>query len=107
MPNCLISCLFPCIFWKLKSDIKKHANYDLDDLNIKKAVRSINPKTSLIFLTGNNDTLIDKYHSDELYRIFRGQSKYLEIVKGNHNDRRPESSILKIMGLIEELNRKK
>jgi hypothetical protein len=29
VPNCLISCLFPCVFIKLKNDIQEKARYDI------------------------------------------------------------------------------
>jgi hypothetical protein len=30
LPNALVSCLFPCVFMKLKHDVKKISHYDLD-----------------------------------------------------------------------------
>ena len=30
LPNCIVSCLFPCVFMNLRSDIKKKGNYDLN-----------------------------------------------------------------------------
>ena len=29
VPNCLISCLFPCVFAKLRSDIQEKGQYDI------------------------------------------------------------------------------
>lgn len=34
LPSCLVKCLFPCVFWKLRSDVIKTASYDLEELNI-------------------------------------------------------------------------
>lgn len=30
VPNCMINCFFPCVFMKLKKDIDKKANYDVE-----------------------------------------------------------------------------
>ena len=54
----------------------------------------------MLFISGDNDSLIDKYNSQKLYNLFSGQYKYLEIVPGNHNDTRPTNTIKKIMKLI-------
>ena len=29
VPNCLISCLFPCFFWKMRSDVEELGHYDI------------------------------------------------------------------------------
>jgi hypothetical protein len=50
-----IKCFFSCIFYKMRSDVKKVGNYDIDDLNIKKAIQKINPNTFLILLSGDHD----------------------------------------------------
>ena len=36
-----------------------------------------------------------------MYDSFKGKNKYLEIVKGGHNTRRPDETLKKIMGLID------
>lgn len=77
IPDCVVSCLFPCVFWKIKKDVREHAQYDLGSLNIEKAVLKISPATTVVFLTGNRDTLIDQYNSKKLYSIFEGKNKYL------------------------------
>ena len=41
IPECLITCLFPCLFYKLKSDIDEKGHFDLEELNIKEAVGKI------------------------------------------------------------------
>lgn len=38
VPGCMISCLFPCVYAKLRSDVKNTANFDMNELNILKAV---------------------------------------------------------------------
>jgi 3-isopropylmalate dehydratase small subunit len=30
VPNCMINCLFPCVFFKLKKDVMKKANYNVE-----------------------------------------------------------------------------
>ena len=34
LPNCIVGCLFPCVFLKLRADVKARAQYDLESLNI-------------------------------------------------------------------------
>jgi hypothetical protein len=29
IPNCLISCLFPCVFCKIRADVQEKGNYDV------------------------------------------------------------------------------
>jgi hypothetical protein len=29
IPNCLVSCLFPCVFCKIRSDVEEKGNYDV------------------------------------------------------------------------------
>ena len=29
VPNCMITCFFPCVFTKLKKDVNNRANYDV------------------------------------------------------------------------------
>ena len=77
IPNCLISCLFPCFFTKLKTDVKRKANYDVEDLNILDAVRRINQQTAIVFISGNNDELVNYRNSEILFKNFKGKNKYL------------------------------
>lgn len=102
IPECLITCLFPCLFYKLKSDIDEKGHFDLEELNIKEAVGKISKKTTIIFVVAEDDKLINQEHSQELYKRFKGKNKYLEVVKGGHNTKRPEEAIKKVMGLIEQ-----
>ena len=72
VPNCFINCLFPCVFFKLKQDVKKKAKYDVDELDIKEAVKSIDVNSLVIFMSGDKDTLIHHRNSQKLYDAFRG-----------------------------------
>lgn len=35
IPNCMITCFFPCVFTKLKKDVDRRAKYDVDDLDVR------------------------------------------------------------------------
>lgn len=35
VPNFMINCFFPCVFTKLRNDIDKKAQYDVDSLDIR------------------------------------------------------------------------
>ncbi len=37
----MISCFFPCVFSKLKKDVDKKAQYDVEDLDVKEAVKNL------------------------------------------------------------------
>lgn len=102
IPNCLISCLFPCVFCKLRSDIEEQGHYDIEKLDILEDVRRISESTMIVFMSGDEDKLIDKANSEKLYNAFRGRNKHLEIFKGTHNTKRPEETIKKIMKMIAE-----
>jgi hypothetical protein len=58
VPNCMISCFFPCVFSKLKKDIDKKAQYDVEDLDVKEAVKRLHPDTTVVFMSGDKDALI-------------------------------------------------
>ena len=77
VPSCLISCLLPCFLSKLRKDILKQADYDIDTLDIEADVGKISKNTMIIFMSGDDDTLIDKEHSQQLYNAFEGKSKHL------------------------------
>jgi len=63
VPNCLISCFFPCVFSKLRNDVKELGDYDIECLDILASVRNISQETFLIFMSGDEDLLIDKKNS--------------------------------------------
>ena len=53
LPNAIVNCLFPCVFLKLRSDVKQKGKYDLEELDIEKDVKKISPLTTIVFLSGN------------------------------------------------------
>lgn len=77
IPNFCISCIFPCVFLKLKKDVSKKAAYDVDKLDVLNSMRKIDHRTVIIFMSGNQDELIHHKNSEKLYRAFKGPSKYL------------------------------
>lgn len=38
VPGCMVACCFPLMFRKLRTDVKKRADFDMKELNIKKSV---------------------------------------------------------------------
>ena len=59
----MINCFFPCVFSKLKKDVDRKAKYDVEDLDVKDAVRKMHPKTVVVFMSGNKDVLINSRNS--------------------------------------------
>lgn len=55
----------------------------------------------LIFLSGDEDNLIDKRNSEKMYNLFAGSHKHLEIFKGNHNSKRPPEVLKRVMKIIQ------
>ena len=45
VPNCMVTCFFPCFFRKLKKDVDKKANYDVEALDVREAVKKLDPET--------------------------------------------------------------
>ena len=73
----MINCLFPCVFFKLKNDVKKKAKYDIEELDIKEAVKNIDINSLVIFMSGDKDTLIHHRNSEKLYKAFPGKNKMI------------------------------
>lgn len=63
VPNCMINCFFPCVFSKMKKDVDKKANYDIENLDVREAVLKLNPDITVVFMSGNHDVLINKRNS--------------------------------------------
>lgn len=88
------------MFYKLRKDVKKAANFDLKELNIQKSVAGMDPSKVVIFIAATEDSLINISHSEGLYETFRGSEKRIWKVKGNHNSRRPDETYEKIFEYI-------
>ncbi len=88
----MISCFFPCVFSKLKRDVDKKAQYDVEDLDVKEAVKNLDPQTVVIFMSGDQDVLINKRNSEKLYAACPCKEKYLKIFAGDHNSKRPQET---------------
>lgn len=65
----MINCFFPCVFEKLKDDVDKRANYNVDDLDIREAVKRLSPKTTVVFMSGEKDKLVAARNSTKLYNV--------------------------------------
>ena len=63
VPDCMVSCVFPCLFEKLKKDVHKRAKYDVNLLDVRKAVSKLDKKTMVIFMSGEEDELIHSRNS--------------------------------------------
>lgn len=96
----MINCFFPCVFTKLKSDIDKKANYNIEDLDVREAVKKLDPNTIVIFMSGENDKLIAPRNSTKLFNICPCKKKYLKIFEGDHNSKRPDKVMHEVMDLI-------
>lgn len=95
----ILSCFFCCIYAKLRSDVQKKGDYDVEDLNLMKAIDKIDPSTLIIFIAGDNDEIVSNSHSSALYKRFKGE-KYYEIFEGGHNSRRPEYLYKRLFSMI-------
>jgi hypothetical protein len=63
----LIGCFFPCVYEKLRSDVKDKADYDINELDISNDVKKISLETLIVFMNGDEDKLIDKTNSEKLF----------------------------------------
>lgn len=48
----MVTCFFPCVFGKLRKDVDKKAKYDVEELDVREAVKRLDPKTTIVFMTG-------------------------------------------------------
>lgn len=85
----MINCIFPCVFGKLRDDVGKKANYDVDSLDIREAVKRLNPLSTVVFMSGDKDMLVAARNSAKLYNDCPSH-KYLKVFEGDHNSKRPE-----------------
>ena len=74
MPGCLFGCLFSCVFSLVSSDVKKKTQEEIDTLLIIDHVKREEYKKgrSIIFLSGDDDSVIDCSHSRRLFQAFQG-----------------------------------
>lgn len=79
VPNFMINCFFPCVFTKLKNDVDKRANYNVEDLDVREAVKKLDPSATVVFMSGENDRLIAPRNSTKLYEICPCRHKYLKV----------------------------
>lgn len=94
VPNFMVSCFFPCVFEKLREDVDKKANYDVEALDIREAVKRLNPNTIVVFMSGRNDKLVAPRNSEKLFNECPCVRKYLKIFEGEHNSKRPENVLI-------------
>jgi fermentation-respiration switch protein FrsA (DUF1100 family) len=99
--NMFISCIFPCAYSKLRTDVEKRAKYDTDVLNVKEAVKRLSPDTTVVFMTGEDDALVAASNSKKLYDACTCHKKLIEF-KGGHNSKRPDMIMAEVMALIED-----
>lgn len=59
----MVSCFFPCVFPKIRKDIDKKAKYDVEQLDVRESVKRLSPDTTVIFMSGSRDMLINKRNS--------------------------------------------
>lgn len=97
----MITCFFPCVFSKLKKDVDKKANYDVEDLDVRDAVKNLHPKTVVVFMSGDKDTLINARNSAKLYNVCPCEEKYIKIFDGDHNSKRPDEVMKEVMQIVE------
>lgn len=77
VPGCMVSCLFPCVYEKLRADIREKGEYDVEELDIAKDLEGVSESTMVVFMSGDEDKLINKMNSEKLYNSFKGKRKYL------------------------------
>lgn len=85
----MVNCFFPCVFSKIKKDVDKKAQYDVEDLDVRESVRKLNKDTTVVFMSGNKDMLINKRNSEKLFDACPCDKKYLKVFDGDHNSKRP------------------
>ena len=63
IPGCVVGCIFPIVYSKLRSDLKQMGNYDIEELNLKRIVAGMPIDKIIIFLSADEDTVIDAGNS--------------------------------------------
>ena len=88
IPNGLVSTLLPSI----REKIMQETNFDIEELKISDLVE-VNT-TPTIFIHGSEDDFIPVSNTETLFEICGSKDKKKFIVKGGHNDDRPEYVII-------------
>ena len=91
LPNFLIQGALKIV----RMTIKKKNDLDIEKLKpIDSAPKTFQP---VIFIHANNDELINSHHSTMLFNAYAGKNKEFKKVVGNHNSKRPNFTIKKVM----------
>jgi predicted esterase YcpF (UPF0227 family) len=85
----VISCFFPCVFQKVRADVKNRAHYDVQDLDVRAALKELEEDTEVVFLAANEDQMVDKRNSEKLYTACPCKKKQILEFTGTHNSKRP------------------
>ena len=73
----------------MKDDVDRRANYNVEDLDIREAVKKLDPNTTIVFMSGDKDKLVAARNSTKMYDVCPCNVKYLKIFDGDHNSKRP------------------
>lgn len=101
VPNCLIDCLFPCVYSILRKDIRKKTGHDIDELEVIKRVEQRSPDDCILFLSGEQDEMISSHHSKLLYEKFRGKKECIWF-DGTHNSTRSDEIMRRCFAWIDK-----
>ena len=92
--------IFDKILGMVKETIKEKAKFDLDI--IEPYIYAKNCLVPAFFCHGKEDDFVLPHHSEDLFNEYKGNDKYLEIVKGGHNSTRPKKLIIKICNFLKK-----
>ena len=84
LPNFIIERVLKMV----KQTIKEKAGFDLDEIEPYLYVK--NCKVPAFFCHGRDDNFVFPHHCKDLYKDYKGDYKYLNLVRGNHNSSRPK-----------------
>ena len=92
--------VFDKLLKMVKETIKEKANFDLDE--IEPHIYAKNCSVPAFFCHGKDDDFVLPHHSQDLFNVYKGKDKYLEIIKGGHNSIRPRKLIIKICNFLKK-----
>ena len=87
--NGLPSLFVPTALWYIQKKIIRQANFKLSDVSPLEAVKSI--KIPILYGHTKDDEFIPVEETIQLYNATKTETKYLNILPGGHNDKRPAS----------------